>query len=419
MAEFSAKERLIASMLSAMPGVKKVVKNAYVRLNALVYRKDYTRKVNLPGKELCFVDDTPGVETFFGYYDKCCARNGKVVYHRTTGQKTSRKPTAKQPVEIVLKDLNSGKETVIAKTYSYNWQQGARVHWLSDDEVIFNTLDGDKYVANIYSLSVGKIIRTLPKPVQDSHPSGKMLAINYERIMRLRPDYGYRNLPEISDAAMDDVDNDGIWLVDTTTGDSRLLHSLGHISSVSPKPLFDKCRHVANHLMFSPDGKGFIFIHRFYEGKRRHDRLMYFDFNTLRVLVDEDMVSHCHWIDNERIVGFLRYNGENAFWIINLKSGEIKKHEAMSALRQGDGHPTVSSTGMLAFDTYPDKSRMQHLYLMKSLEDTPVEIAELHHSVSYMGESRCDLHPRFSAEGDTLFFDTVCDGRRRLAYIKL
>lgn len=414
MAEFSAKERMIAAMLSSMPGLKKAVKNIYVRLNALAYRKPYKSKVADEFGDINFIE-SDGYETFFGYYDKNCERNGKLIFHRTRGQKTANNPTASVPIDVVVRDVKTGADSVIGTTNTYNWQQGARSQWMDDEHVIFNTLHDGKYSAAIVNIHNGET-KYLPYPVQDVIDEYRYLSINYARIMRLRPDYGYRNLPLPSNDEMADKNNDGIFIIEK--GEARILHSLEEIASIEPKDIFGRCYHVANHLMSSPNGNGFIFIHRFYEGKRRHDRLMFSDFKTLKVLADDDMVSHCCWLDNNTILGYLRHNNEDGFFTIDISTGKISKHDAMSSLHMGDGHPSVSNR-YVAFDTYPDKSRMQHLFLLDRLSGSIQEIAEVHHSVKYMDESRCDMHPRFSADGKRLYFDTVLTGNRRLAYIDI
>lgn len=414
MAEFSAKERMIATMLSSMPGLKKAVKNIYVRMNALAYRKPYKSKVADGFRKICLIE-SDGAETFFGYYDKNCERNGKLIFHRTHGQKTSKNPVAPTPIDVMVRDIATGKDTVAGTTNTYNWQQGARAQWMDDDHVIFNTLHEGRYCAAIFNVKDGKT-EYMAYPVQDVIDPQRYLSINYARIMRLRPDYGYRNLPLPANDEMADNKNDGIFIVEN--GKARMLHSLEEIASVEPKDIFGRCYHVANHLMSSADGKGFIFIHRFYEGKRRHDRLMYSDFRSLRVLADNDMVSHCCWLDNNTVLGYMRYNNEDGFFIIDIPTGKVTKHGPMSSLHLGDGHPSTNGR-LVAFDTYPDKSRMQHLFLMDKEDGSIREIAEVHHSVKYMDESRCDMHPRFSANGKRLYFDTVFTGHRRLAYIDI
>lgn len=168
--------------------------------------------------------------------------------------------------------------------------------------------------------------------------------------------------------------------------------------------------------MINKAGDGFIFIHRYYQGKRRFDRLMYSDFKSLKVLVDNEMVSHCCWIDNKTIFGYFRYNNENGYYYCDIQNGRITPCLSMTNLQVGDGHPSCYGK-WIVFDSYPDKSRMQHLYLYNKEKDMVIPLLELYQSVKYMGESRCDLHPRFSYDGKKIFFDTVYSGKRTHSYI--
>lgn len=418
MAGFSTKERMIAAMLSSMPGIKKYIKNIYIRLNALIYRKPYKFIVDSSFGNIHLINPSDSTaETFFGYYDKSCEQNGKLLFHRTIGQPTSKKPDVSKAVEIVVRDLSSQEDIVIGETYSYNWQQGARAQWIDNDRIIFNTMHNNTYCAAMYELSSGNTT-ILSHPIQESLKDGRYLSINYARIMKLRPDYGYRNLPLPNKKEMTNLRSDGIKIININSGEAELLHSLSDIVSTKPRQIFERCYHVVNHIMSNPNGDGFIFIHRFYEGKRRHDRLIYSNFKTLKILVDDDMVSHCCWLDNNTVLGYLRYEGTNGFFTIDINTGFIREHDLLNSINMGDGHPSVSGN-YIAVDTYPDKSRIQHLFLLNRNEESIKEIVEVYHSVKYMDESRCDMHPRFSVDGKRLYFDTVYTGVRRLAYIDL
>jgi Tol biopolymer transport system component len=65
-------------------------------------------------------------------------------------------------------------------------------------------------------------------------------------------------------------------------------------------------------------------------------------------------------------------------------------------------------------DTYPDKARMQHLIMANWKTGEARKLGEFFHGFEYDGQTRCDLHPRFSPDGKSIFFDSVFDGRRRL-----
>lgn len=417
MANFSTKERLIASFLSATPELKKLVKQLYININAVIYHKNYNAKIwdSRVNEIVSLFSDS---ESFGGYYDKTSINNEDLVLVNIPTQPTSAKPNPKYPIGIRAVDLKTGQEVNLIDSVAYTWQQGARSQWLDNSTIIFNVLKDNKYKALVYSLSDRAIVKEFEYPVQDAYLKDYFLSINYSRIMALRPDYGYRSLPIPSETELERLDDNGIWYVSYENGESRLLYTLQEITAIEPKSVFDVSLHKVNHLMIKPDGKGFIFIHRWYKGKRRFDRLMYSDFRTMKVLADDEMVSHMCWVDDNTVFGYLRYKGKDGYYFININTGKFTSCVKMTELAMGDGHPTVYRE-WIVFDTYPDKSRMQHLYLynIKTCELFP--LLELHHGVRYIGECRCDLHPRFSKDGKYVFFDTVYSGKRTLCYIDI
>ena len=290
MAGFSAKERFIAKMLSAFPGVKQAVKKAYITVNALLYKKNYIEKVFVEGS--CIDTIYKGSEeSFFGYYDKCPENSkGDVIVH-LTDYNTLNNPSASHSIKIAIVH-SDGRQEVIGETFSYNWQQGARAMWLTDDLVLYNAFEEGKYVARVYSMREKKVIKTFNCPVQEARGIDYFLSINYRRIMAVRPDYGYRNMSPLNEAELKGFDNAGILKVDYASGATSILHSMEEIVAVQHKDIFNSCVHVVNHLMLSPLGTGFVFVHRYYEGKRRHDRLMYSDGKSLKCVLADDMVSH-------------------------------------------------------------------------------------------------------------------------------
>ena len=417
MANFSTKERLIASFLSATPGLKRLVKQIYITINAVIYHKDYNAKIldSRVNEIVSFYSDS---ESFGGYYDKTSINNKGMVLVNIPTQSTAVKPNPRFPVGIRVVDLRTRQKVNLIDSETYTWQQGVRSQWIDDDVVVFNVLKDNKYKALAYSLDERIVVKEFEFPVQDAYLKDYFLSINYSRIMALRPDYGYRSLAIPSRTELECLDNDGIWYVSYNDGESKLLYTLQEIISVEPKDTFDVSLHKVNHLMIKPDGKGFIFIHRWYRGKRRFDRLMYSDFKRMKVLADDEIVSHMCWVDDNTVFGYLRFEGKDGFYFIDINTGKFTLCDKMTELATGDGHPTVYGE-WIAFDTYPDKSRMQHLYLyhIKTCELFP--LLELYHGLKYTGECRCDLHPRFSKDGRYVFFDTVYLGKRTLCYIDI
>lgn len=414
MPSFSAKERYVARILSSMPAIKNKIKYVY---QAICYLRYGTKNPQYRSDYPILSIGNTDCSSFGGYYDRPTINGDFVFTHKTTCD-TSKKPQKDKDVELSVYDMKQHKEIRVGCSCSYTWQQGCKTQWIDDDQLIFNVFENGRYHSCLFSLKENRVVKRFDYPNQDSYKDRFFLSIDYRRIMALRPDYGYRNLPLPSEAEMKDNENDGIRLVDFQSGEARMLHSLKEIASVEPKEIFDRCMHVANHLMINKEGSRFIFIHRFYEGRVRHDRLMVSDFKSMKVLVDNDMVSHCHWIDNERIIGYFRYQEKDGFYYCNVVTGEVTCCEVMTALQNGDGHPSCYGD-WITFDSYPDKGRMQHLYLFNMATEQMTHLLEVKHGLKFQGEGRCDLHPRFSADGKYISIDSVMSGKRQQYYINV
>ncbi|PMO57031.1 glycosyl transferase [Vibrio breoganii] len=330
-------------------------------------------------------------------------------------------PHAKSSVQICVYDSNS-KLVFEISTTAYNWQQGARLHWIDSDRFIFNDFDGSKvnYISRVFSVSRKMQISQYEYPVQDSFHSEYFLSVNYRRLMALRPDYGYRNMPSLTEEELKDTINDGIWKVNFDTGISELIVSIEEVMNVERDESFDNTIHKLNHVMISPSGERFIFLHRYYIGKRRVDRLMVsnFDGSDIRVLASYGMVSHCFWADEKTVLGYLRGpEDKNAYWLINVDTSQLTPFAEGKLDNYGDGHPNVVGDWFIT-DTYPDKSRMQYLLYCNWKTGEVKSLGEFFHGFDYNAETRCDLHPRLSYDGKYIFFDSVFSGKRQLYRMK-
>ncbi|MFV4844883.1 hypothetical protein ACNJKD_00110 [Edwardsiella tarda] len=415
---FSLLERSFSRFLSNFPHAKKIIKKCYVAVNYFLHRKSYEFKSDYTIKSI----DIDEMETFFGYYDKCPDNGSGDVIVYASPMSTRQVPDPLIPIKLYVYNIYSDSKKFISDISSYNWQQGSRAHWLSDDLLIYNCFSDEKsdYVSRVYSLKEERVISEYAFAVQDSYQSEYFLSINYTRLMALRPDYGYRNKDKISTTELSNLSNDGIWSVDVKSGLGKLILTINDIVNFKFENHKDY-QHKINHVMISPDGEKFIFIHRYYINNKRVDRLLLSSKNgeLISVLADNKMVSHCYWSCNDKIIGYLRSkDGVDSYWEININDNS-SYHLLDGALRgYGDGHPSINN-GFLITDTYPNKSRYQKLLLIDINNNSYVEIGEFFHGLSFSNESRCDLHPRFSHDGCMIFFDTVFSGKRKLCYLLL
>lgn len=410
-------EKSIAKILSDYPVIKKVAKKSYSYISFILKKKNY--KFHCENKLDCI--EIPGHETFFGYYDKSPSNDENYILVYATEYSTSKTPSPEHSIKLCLYDVAIKKYEIVSEINAYNWQQASRAQWISTDEFIFNDfLEEEKhYVSKIYSIKEKSITCTLPYPIQDSFKDEYFLSINYSRLMTLRPDYGYRNLNETQGFSLPSYNEDGIHRF-TINGSSELIISIQDVLD------FDftndtEYKHKLNHVMISPDGEMFIFMHRYiYKGKR-HDRLILAssDGKLLKILANNGMVSHCAWLNNTQVVGYLRGNdGKDGYWVIDIQTGCMDPYLQQELDSYGDGHPTVGLNSFVT-DTYPNKSRMQTLMKVDTQSGKVEKLGEFFHGFKFDGETRCDLHPRVSLCNRFVFFDSVFSGKRQLYRMEL
>tara|TARA_Y100000588_G_C14281064_1_gene937179 strand:- start:2194 stop:3429 length:1236 start_codon:yes stop_codon:yes gene_type:complete len=409
MSSYSKKERAVASLLSKYPKAKYYLKFAYTSLFYFLYNPKYRFRIH-SGYELTEVDST-GSDNFFGYYDKSPESiDGRYVIYQRAPFNTRKVPSDTANIEVVVLDRETNSEVITLKSRAFNWQQGTKLQWINSKCFIFNDYENGEYISRIVDVNLGKVICSLPLPIYDTFSDEYALTTSFERLSVLAPDYGYFAKEAI---VKSDYDCDGVYWLCLKSKKKREIISLEKVS------LFDNyipenANHSINHIMISPGGKEFIFIHRWYVDGQRFDRLLLSDLEgNLHLLVNEDMVSHCCWLDKDNILGFFRYSSTDSYYKINIRTGEISPYGVGD---YSDGHPTAYGDLVLT-DTYPNRSGIQELLLIDKDGYRQV-IAELKHSPYYFGESRCDLHPRLSSNGKRVYFDSVFSGVRKLYYIE-
>ena len=201
-----------------------------------------------------------------------------------------------------------------------------------------------------------------------------------------------------------------------------MIISIEDITELNKKETMENAKHKFNHIMISPNGKKVMFMHRwFLNDGRRYDTLYVcnVDGTEIKAISDDDMVSHCYWFDNENVFAYLRDRevGDKYYMVDIATSKKTIVGEGVIN-KFGDGHPHVNRTKII-FDTYPDKARMKNLYMFDYKNSELLKLGEFLESFDFYGETRCDLHPRFSFDGKKVFFDSVHEGKRGLYMMEL
>ena len=84
-----------------------------------------------------------------------------------------------------------------------------------------------------------------------------------------------------------------------------------------------------------------------------------------------------------------------------------------------NGHPQYSIDGLIITDTYPNRSGYLSLLLYDDKKKSVDVLAKLKRSGSFVGEIKCDLHPRWDRKGKYVSFDSAHTGTRSLCTIAI
>jgi len=363
---------------------------------------------------------------WFGYYDKLeFDPTGRYVLGMEVDFE-HRSPRPDDVIRVGMVDLEDGDRWIdLGQSRAWNWQQGCMLQWLpgSRSEVIWNDREGDHFVSVILDVKSGKK-RTLPAPIYAVSPNGRWaVAPDFRRLNDTRPGYGYTGLPDPNRDILAPEDA-GIWKLDLRTGKQSLLLSFADAVRVpnTKGEWTGPTKHWFNHLLVSPDGRRFIFLHRWRgpkEGRNFGTRL--FTANPegkeLYVLDPYGKTSHFIWRDPRHILAWAWHpsHGEKFYlYEDRTENVQVVGPDVMTV----NGHCTyLPGNRWILNDTYPDAQRKQHPYLYHVRSGRRYPLGHFHSPPQYAGEWRCDNHPRFSPDGKKVVIDSPHGGEGRQLYL--
>lgn len=366
---------------------------------------------------------------FFGYFDKYpWDKSGRYLLAHET-EFMGRQPKAGDYATIGLIDLEDHNQFVpLDDTLAWCWQQGAMLQWLndSDTKIIYNDREGDHFVARILDIETGTI-DTICRPVYCLSPDGKYaLSVNFSRLDKERPGYGYAGIPD-EFAGVDHPADDGIWLIDLKRNSSTLIISMDRLVKEFHLDSMDGVPNWFNHLLFSPDSRRFAFFHRWrtskvVDGKHyaSHTTRMFtadLDGGNIYPLNLDDMSSHYTWFADDRIICFANQHdrGWNYYEFTDFVGAQ--KTIGEQYFKEDDGHCSYSSDGKwMLTDCYPspENGQMRSLYLMELGTDICYEIGKFYADPQWPIPARCDLHPNWSRDNRKVCFDSIHEGDRQV-----
>lgn len=393
------------------------IKAVKARVRYIKTRKNMGIRMLSEDWEAPVVYSLPEEHVFFGYYDIQQVKGGKLLV--TTVPKKAQ--TRRDPARLRWVDIATGEYHDIASSRAWCWQQGCRLRWhpTLEDTVLYNDVEEDRYVCRCMDLKSGQNDIVGPA-LYDITPDGRYgLSLGYARLQRLRPGYGYDSLPDPT-VGRKVPENDGIFLVDLQSGAQKLVVSYRTLVALAPEA--EDQQNYLNHISIAPDGSRFLFFHLWTVGQRWNGRLYTarLDGTELQCVEKSFIPSHYCWNGADRLlITSVGFGGSASYYhLYDLAKGTSERLRNDHLER--DGHPSFLPDGIrFVTDTYPQAGSMQSLFIASVDGAGCVPICEVYSDPRLFEERRCDLHPRVSADGETITVDTTFrDGKRSVLLLR-
>jgi len=371
---------------------------------------------------------------WFGYYDKLQFDHTNRYVLGMETKFEGRTPRPDDEIRIGMVDLhNQDKWIDLDISKSWGWQQGCMLQWIpgSDNEIIWNDRQDDRFVSHILNVQTGKK-RTLPRAIYTLSPDGSWaIGTDFSRIQNLRPGYGYAGVPDPYEKVKV-PQGSGLYRLNLLSEKEELLFTLADIASIplNGVSVTDNF-HWFNHLLINQDGSRFIFLNRWRpstgdkpdmsSGFKTRMFTANMDGSNLYCVDPSGNTSHFIWKNPSSICAYTKPEGyDSGFYILKDKTGEFIR------IGQGkmteNGHQSFLSVGngeeWLVCDNYARaNNRFQVPYLYHIPSDKRIDLGSFYCNPAYTGEWRCDLHPRISPDNNFVCIDSTHGGCGRQLYL--
>ncbi len=338
-----------------------------------------------------------------------------------------RLPNENDPAMLGLVDLETNDFIPLAETRSWNFQQGCMAHWLGthpNSRIIYNDMVDGKYVSIIMDVHTKQKIKIIPYPVCAVSPDGKeAVSINFSRLRNTRESYGYGGDGQDARLSVQFPEDDGLFLIDLATGEAELLVSIHDVKEQVPDVPEEGIEYF-NHILFSREGGRIFWLARAIPNRNTSSFTVNRDGTNLqRCFPDGWGGSHFDWLSENDLMITSQYEAKSYAHLL-FTIGQDNYQRLGNGLLDYDGHGTFSPDGKwMVTDTYPSKGlNEQKLYLMNMETEAVLPLGRYIHPKEFREngkDAQCDLHPRWSPNGDMIGFNSVTTGERQVYIIKL
>jgi hypothetical protein len=348
-----------------------------------------------------------------------------------------RSPTAGDLSDVVLVDLRTKTERVVARTRGWEMQLGAQVQWgKTDRELLFNDVDPTSWTpfAAVLNPVSGKR-RRIDGPLFMASADGKWLA-GYDLVTSRFAQVGYGVV--VPDAAAPrrlgpQADN-GVFVTDIASGQRRLIASARDIVARTQPSLGIASPETFEHYVFqtkwNPQGTRLLISYQWSKPGAPRARAvitMRADGTDIRTAITPEQWArgghHINWMaDGEHISMNLDVDQEKGLELISVRYDGT---DLKTIFRPGSGHPSLHPRGLplIITDAYPDEPITRRdgtvpLRLINLRTGRERNVAEVYVS-NTNGELRIDPHPAWDRTGRYVVFNGFVGGTRNVWMVDL
>ncbi len=204
----------------------------------------------------------------------------------------------------------------------------------------------------------------------------------------------------------------------------KLLVSINDIKELVPEVPEGGIEYF-NHILFSREGGRIFWLARAIPERNTTSFTVSRTGEDLRrCFPDQWGGSHFDWLNEDELMITGKYKGiSNAHILFSI--GQDNYRRLGNGLLDYDGHGTFSPDGKwMVTDTYPGSGSLneQKLYLMDMKSEAVLPMGRYVHPSAFRDngkDAQCDLHPRWSPNGDMIGFNSVTTGSRQVYVINL
>ena len=348
-------------------------------------------------------------------------------------------PAPGDVAQVVLVDLQTGEERVVAETAGWDTQLGAQAQWGADDsQLCFNDVDTSEWrpFGVVLNPATGE-----RKELQGTHymvsPDGtKTASPCLLRTAITQAGYGVLAPDEVIPRNSGVPDDDGIHVTDLATGECRLIASLKKVVEDTNHPdlvaSLDDSDFYAFHVKWNSQCDRIMLVLRVRPrdtAKCRSNLItMAADGSDIHVAIPSSEWGkgghHPNWCpDGERVMMNLRYSGEAGRMVLVEARYDGSDYRPMTCDALGSGHPSLHPDGRhVVTDAYPGEpvmfdDRTSPLRLIDVADDTARNIVRINTVPAYNGpnsELRVDPHPAWDPTFTRIVFNACVGGTRRV-----